>query len=154
MDEPLSAPPRAAILLTAAGAIPFVAGAALAHLGQGETYAGFDVAKSAAFAVQTYGAVILSFLGGIHWGMAIRSAPAGQASGAWLTFSVLPSLIAWPALLLPPFVGLLLLGLGFAAMAGCDLVAAQRGAVPNWYPRLRIPVITVVVSCILPTAPA
>lgn len=46
-----------------------------------------------------YGAVILSFLGGVHWGLAMR-APNGRVMGM-LTIAVLPSLLGWATLLLP-----------------------------------------------------
>jgi len=46
-----------------------------------------------------YGAVILSFLGGVHWGLALRGG-AGKASGM-LAMGVVPSLVGWATLLLP-----------------------------------------------------
>lgn len=46
-----------------------------------------------------YGAVILSFLGGVHWGLAMQS-PGGRTVGM-LTIGVLPSLVGWGTLLLP-----------------------------------------------------
>lgn len=46
-----------------------------------------------------YGAIILSFLGGVHWGLAMR-APNGRVMGM-LTIAVLPSLLGWATLLLP-----------------------------------------------------
>lgn len=46
-----------------------------------------------------YGAVILSFLGGVHWGLVLRGG-AGRASGMLAT-GVLPSLVGWATLLMP-----------------------------------------------------
>lgn len=46
-----------------------------------------------------YGAVILSFLGGVHWGLAMR-APNDRVV-AMLTIAVLPSLLGWATLILP-----------------------------------------------------
>ncbi|QGG79760.1 DUF3429 family protein [Litorivicinus lipolyticus] len=55
-----------------------------------------------------YGAVILSFLGGIQWGSALH-ASAGQRER--LVASVVPSLIAWIAVLLAqPFASVVLIG--------------------------------------------
>jgi len=45
-----------------------------------------------------YGAVILSFLGGVHWGLVLRG-PSPRAGGL-LAIGVLPSLIGWLTLLL------------------------------------------------------
>ena len=48
-----------------------------------------------------YGAVILSFLGGVRWGMVVI--PAGPVTPNWANYlySVTPPLIAWSALLMP-----------------------------------------------------
>ena len=47
-----------------------------------------------------YAAVILSFLGGVHWGLVLRGA-APERAGGLLAAGVLPSLVGWVALLLP-----------------------------------------------------
>lgn len=62
----------------------------------------------AAVALAAYAAVIVSFLGGIHWGLAMRQQP--RADTGLLAWGVVPSLLAWPALLLPPAASLGLLG--------------------------------------------
>lgn len=46
-----------------------------------------------------YGAVILSFLGGVHWGLVMRT-HSGRASGI-LFIGVLPALVGWVTLLMP-----------------------------------------------------
>lgn len=46
-----------------------------------------------------YGAIILSFLGGVHWGLAMRA--SHERVAGMLTLAVLPSLVAWATLLLP-----------------------------------------------------
>ena len=61
-------PARLATALGIAGLIPFAAGAALALLS--------DDAAAARAALLAYGAVILSFLGAVHWGLALASGPA------------------------------------------------------------------------------
>ena len=87
-----------------------------------------------------YGAVILSFLGGIHWGLAIGPASLGKTpSFGHLLVSVLPVLIAWPALLLPPAIGFILLAGAFITMFFVDVHASRKGLAPSWYPRLRLP---------------
>lgn len=50
-------------------------------------------------ALLAYGAVILSFLGGVHWGLVLRGAPPDRAGGL-LAAGVVPSLVGWGALLL------------------------------------------------------
>jgi hypothetical protein len=46
-----------------------------------------------------YGAVILSFLGGVHWGLALRGDPG--RGPRMLAIGVVPSLVGWVALLAP-----------------------------------------------------
>jgi hypothetical protein len=87
-----------------------------------------------------YGAVILSFLGGIHWGLAISpDSPERTPSFGRLLVSVLPALIAWPALILPPAIGFNLLAGAFVAMFFVDVHTSRTGLAPSWYPRLRLP---------------
>lgn len=86
-------------------------------------------------ALLAYGAVILSFLGGVRWGLAI--VPTASASLATsLAISVLPPLLGWAALLLPPAGGLFALAIGFAGMLILDTQLPQA---PCWYRRLRMP---------------
>jgi Protein of unknown function (DUF3429) len=46
-----------------------------------------------------YGAVILSFLGGVHWGLVLRGDPG--RGPRMLAIGVVPSLVGWAALLAP-----------------------------------------------------
>ena len=103
------------------------------------------------FALTAYGAVILSFLGGIQWGLAVADYGAAQGRGASyrrLTISVVPSLIAWWALLLTGPTALLVLACSFALMLALDWTATRSGEAPDWYPRLRLPLTACVVACL------
>ncbi|WP_431269434.1 DUF3429 domain-containing protein [Dankookia sp. P2] len=92
----------------------------------------------ALYALAAYGAVILSFLGAVHWGLALR-APAAEAAAMAprLGLGVVPSLVGWVALLLPPLPGLSMLALGILGTAAVETAAARRGLVPPAYLRLR-----------------
>jgi len=48
-----------------------------------------------------YGAIILSFVGAIHWGLVMGR---GEASAAVFQASVVPALVGWAALLVPTIV--------------------------------------------------
>ena len=61
----------------------------------------------AVLALTGYGAVIASFLGAIHWGLVMRD--ASKQSLALLGWGVMPSLLAWGALMLSPVAGLLVI---------------------------------------------
>jgi hypothetical protein len=84
-----------ALWLGYGGLIPFVAGAALVALLAPESR------PVAAAALSAYAAVIVSFLGGIHWGIGFR-----DGTPRLFLWGVLPSLVAAAALLLPPRHGL------------------------------------------------
>ncbi|MCU0893622.1 MAG: DUF3429 domain-containing protein [Rhodospirillales bacterium] len=94
----------------------------------------------AAFAVVLYGAVILSFLGGLAWG----ATSAATVEGRWelthsrlLAASVVPPLIAWGAALLPPGYGLVVLALSFVGVLAIDRRLASLRMVPPWWMKLR-----------------
>jgi Protein of unknown function (DUF3429) len=93
-----------------------------------------DVARRALVA---YGAVILSFLGGVRWGVAIAPpVSADVALARPLAFSVLPALLGWSAVLVGPAAGALMLVVCFTLLLLADL---RLRAVPDWYRRLRVP---------------
>lgn len=121
--------PPAARWLGFAGLLPFLGAATAMLLADGALQA------FAALALPAYGAVILSFLGGIRWGLAMADAKPGRLP-ARLAISVAPSLAGWVALLLPGAAGLLLLAAGFAAMLVLDL---RTQMAPAWYAKLRLP---------------
>ncbi|NGM21951.1 DUF3429 domain-containing protein [Roseomonas stagni] len=125
MNQPL---PPSALLLGAAGLIPFLGLTAATALSIGW----------APPALAAYGAAILAFLGAVHWGLALR-APESEAGATTprLALGVLPSLIAWIALLLPLRPGLALLAAGILATAAVEARGAARGLVPPAYMRLR-----------------
>jgi len=102
-------------------------------------------------ALVAYGAIILSFLGGIHWGLAIGSwnRPDNVKLKARLILSVIPSLAGWAALLAAEKPALYILAIAIAAMLWADIRATRIGEAPLWYPKLRIPLTCVVVATLL-----
>jgi hypothetical protein len=54
-----------------------------------------------------YAAVIVSFLGAIHWGLAFRQSIPSPSPYVW---GVVPSLVAWVASMMPPYAGLVVHG--------------------------------------------
>jgi Protein of unknown function (DUF3429) len=93
-----------------------------------------------------YGATIASFLGAIHWGLVmhderIQSVPS-------LLWAVVPSLMAWLALLLGPAPGLLLITALLWACFAVDWVLYPRYELKAWLPmRLRLTVVASI-SCL------
>jgi len=79
-----------------------------------------------------YGAVILSFVGAIQWGLASSAAdPRADAFYA----SVVPALVAWLALLLPAWLALPMLALGFVVWRIWE--GLNGLSMPRWLRRLR-----------------
>lgn len=100
------------------GLIPFVA-LALAVWFAPPAYRAFSCQALLGYAV-----TIASFLGAIHWGLVMRDA-VRQSSGS-LAWGVLPSLVAWAALLAGPSWGLWLV----AALL-CLCFAVDRRVYPG-----------------------
>jgi len=97
-----------------------------------------------------YGAVILSFLGAAHWGLALAGAGGDRTEQSWqrLGWSVTPALVGWVSLALVPLAGLILQLAGFTAAFFADIRAVRLGIAPAWYPRLRRPLTVVVLICL------
>ena len=111
-----------ALLLGYLGLLPLLAGAVLLIA---------DTRQDLAIqGIQNYGAIILTFVGAIHWGRAMNT-----VSVRLLTVSVLPSLLAWACLFLPPSAGLPLLAAAFLAVLLHDGREYEDLA---WFRRLRM----------------
>lgn len=106
-----------------------------------------------ALALAGWGAVVVSFLGGIHWGIGLRDAGTRPAATRFhLAWGVVPALLAWLAMVMPAYAGLPLLGL---ILVGCYLVDRQAwpdAGLGPWLPlRLRLTVVATL-SCLLGAA--
>jgi hypothetical protein len=86
----------------------------------------------AASALLAYGATITSFLGAIHWGLTLRD-PQGQ-SPRMLAWGVVPSLVAWVALMMPAAQGLLLSAVLLWACFAVDRMVYTRLGLRAWLP--------------------
>ena len=125
--------PKAAIILGLAGVLPFVVFGLLAiTLGGGSV-----TPKLADTLLIGYGAVILSFIAGVRWGLAL-TVPNESDQALQLTVSTVPSIIAWAACFMPFAYGLPLLAFTHAAIAVWDIRAMHNGRGPVWYAKLRM----------------
>jgi len=89
-------PPLRARQYGHAGLIPFIVGTLLLWL----VYP--DLQPWVALGLAAYGALIVAFLGGIHWGLAMDSHASGQRAFGW---AMVPPLVAWLALVMPAHAG-------------------------------------------------
>ena len=111
-----------------AGLVPF----GLAALG---THSGIDTLVPYGFLGGTaYGAVILSFLGAVHWGLAMQD----DRSPYWYVWSITPALFGFASLLLLDVETRVATLIPLFALAwSVDRKAANHGLIPNWYMRFR-----------------
>lgn len=123
-----------ALALGYAGLLPFIAfsSAVIAGVSLGPV--------NPLSALIAYGACIASFLGGIAWGSAVER----HGDGLEYAWSVLPSLVAWAALLMPPAPALVTLLAAFGAALIQDFANLRAGRLPLWFWRLRVQLTLVV----------
>ncbi|HEY8384071.1 MAG TPA: DUF3429 domain-containing protein [Microvirga sp.] len=126
--------PTVPLLLGIGGLIPF-AGLAL-MVATGWSPLGWSDAFLR-LALASYGALILSFLGGIRWGLAVAMEDQGRARREYL-ISVVPQLLAWAALALPAPWELRALAALVVALGLLDYGLVCRGDAPTWFGRLRL----------------
>lgn len=135
-----------------AGLLPFVVLAALMWLVQ------VDLLPFVAIALGAYAAVIVSFLGGIHWGLGFLSLQADSSTVRTVSprfhfvWGIMPSLLAWLALMMPAYAALPLLGLVLLACYGVDRKTYPGAGLSRWL-RLRLQLTLVAtLSCLLGAA--
>lgn len=121
--------PGPALCLGVAGLIPFVT-APLYMANSGYFLPDIATAQLA------YGASILSFLGGVRWGMLV-SGTGDDLPPSWaqFTWSVTPSLIAWTAVLVPSLIGGNVLCISGLLAAG--VMDLSTKSYPPWFRGLR-----------------
>ena len=137
----MTQPPRIAQWLGYGGLLPFVglAGAAL-WLGPLES-------TRITAALLAYGASILSFMGAIHWGLAMGGGAAPDSK--LLLWGVVPSLVAWVALLLGTATGLWLVVLGLWACFAVDRTVYPRFGLRSWLPMRLVLTLVATLACAL-----
>jgi Protein of unknown function (DUF3429) len=133
-----------------AGLIPFVLLALLLWLLSGEPQTFVSMALAG------YAALIVSFLGGIHWGigwlaghLSTGKPTAHHAQRNHFLWGIVPSLLAWPGLLMPPFAGLAWLGFVLILCYLADRTLYPRAGLQAWLTlRFRLSAIAAI-SCFI-----
>lgn len=122
--------PKPALYLGFAGLIPFVSPTLL--MAMSEMYF-----PELAYAQLAYGASIVSFLGGARWGFALPESSPAKPDWINLANSVVPSLIAWVAMLMSdsivPAATMVIMGLGISLHYDLSLLPSY----PSWFKALR-----------------
>ncbi len=120
------------------GLIPFLAGAVTALLSE-------ELVSLAFQAFILYSLAILSFMGGVHWGLALI---IGTRQSTRLLISVVPVIVAWICLIaLPAPLTLAVLGGGFIAQWFIDRPILAELPIPSWYLEMRPRLAYAVAGC-------
>ncbi|KAI0820236.1 hypothetical protein BC628DRAFT_1398767 [Trametes gibbosa] len=96
----------------------------------------------------TYGAVLLSFLGALHWGFEFAGY-GGHKYYSRLLLGAAPVVFAWSTLALEPTLALITQWIGFTGLWWADLRATGAGWAPKWYSQYRFYLSILVGSCII-----
>ncbi|KAL3153412.1 hypothetical protein ABBQ38_011748 [Trebouxia sp. C0009 RCD-2024] len=133
--------PRPAKVLGLAGVIPFIALAP--PVAASLPLIPAELLQNAALLQVAYGASIASFLGGVHWALAMVEYGGKQASMQMGTdryvWSVTPCLMAWPAVIMAPGPASLAIASVLAVVHAVDGRFATQKLFPQWYMVLRRP---------------
>lgn len=148
-DDDADAIPEAAAVLGAVGILPLLAGTFITVLAPSAL--GLPVRQF----TLVYAAIIVSFLGGIHWGFAsaaMMHQVRDKRARTLMRWSVLPTLASWLSVLLSGAASPLLLAASFILALFLDRTALRRGFAPLWWLRMRIRLTVAVVPLLLTLA--
>ncbi|KAK8854653.1 hypothetical protein IAR55_003392 [Kwoniella newhampshirensis] len=149
----IAAVPKPALYFGLAGTLPYLGTAistvllareaSLASLASdGIAPSGLDLATALSYLhtvehIQvSYGAIILSFLGAIHWGMEF-SKLGGEFGYRRLALGIVPVLFAWPTTFLTHGTALAVQWMGFTGQWFLDQRASSAGWTTHWYSTYR-----------------
>ncbi len=113
------------------GVLPFLLTAAGVHFTSGDLQVFFVNAFLA------YGAVILSFIGAVHWGFVLKAENVDQAAKL-LAIGVVPALVGWCGLLCPPVFTLIIFSFAFPSLFIYEQFSQINALLPEWYMKLRV----------------
>ncbi|KAF4635597.1 hypothetical protein G7Y89_g2501 [Cudoniella acicularis] len=143
--------PKESLYIGAAGVLPYAATSASAlYLAYDINHAHATGGTGLIFSPETahqlldiitpiqigYGAVIISFLGAIHWGLEYAGY-GGHHSYRRYMYGVIAPAVAWPTIFMPVEYALITQFLAFNFMYFADARATVRGWFPPWYSTYR-----------------
>ena len=118
-------PPHLARKYGNLGLIPFGVGALLVWLVGRHAEAQYWVT----LALSAYAGVIIAFLGGIHWGLAMRADQLGPRSFGW---AMVPPLVARLGVIMPPSAGLVVEGVMLLVCYAMDRKLYVANGMAHW----------------------
>ena len=145
----MNEPKRVAAALMYVGTLPFIACALVLLFGNAVGLGALRAFTTQA--ITTYAAVIVAFLGGIQWGIAVVThEQQPQTAKSLFLLSVVPSLLGWAMLFLPSnssrvIVAIFLVGFVWVV----DALLHLQQVIPTWFFRLRSVVSAVVLAALV-----
>ena len=128
-------------ILTYCGSIPFLF---LTYLGFSKATNFFTIDVS--LMLISYGAIILSFISGMHFSYAILQ---DKISNRLLILSNIVALISWLCLLINFKLALAFIIIGYISNLIIDFVSYKNLVVEKWFFNLRLRISLIVISCLI-----
>ncbi|MDK3020238.1 DUF3429 domain-containing protein [Pseudodonghicola flavimaris] len=140
--------PRFARLIGLAALIPFAWGVATQFSADLSAWGSARLGPRfvAPYVQLFFGSVMLCFLSGALWGFATRA--SGALAAAAYVLAAVPPIWAYVVTGGGPTSAAMNLIFGFAGLALLDLAFAYWRLAPGWWPRLRLPMATVIIACL------
>jgi len=155
--------PRHILTMGLAGALPYLgtsistiylarqAGLAASGLATGvDPSIALSLLESCLHLQVTYGAVLISFAGALHWGLEIAGYN-GRKGYPRLFLGAAPVVFAWSTLALDPVMALVAQWAGYTGLWFADMKATSAGWTPKWYSQYRFYLSVLVGTCIIGT---
>jgi len=144
---------KTATMLAMLGFLPFAFFTTLLLVDPGliPQEAGWNVGAGSflATAFKVYAAIILSFIGGIRWGVAIVQHQSGREESEALVLAAGPSVIGWFAFFTAEPWSYAVFAVAYAATGWWDSRLAGNKGVPTWFGRLRMLMTVLVMGTML-----
>ena len=116
--------------LSYGGLLPFIA-SVIGFYVLDETYRTFSM-----LAFITYAAVIIGFVGAVHWGFLLKEEFINR--NLFLGISVLPGLIGWAALLTTHQYALIIFVVSYPLLFVYEKLTKLNDILPDWYMKMRL----------------
>ncbi|MDO5288981.1 MAG: DUF3429 domain-containing protein [Pseudomonadota bacterium] len=101
-------------------------------------------------ALTGYAALLVSFTGGLHWGVGLRYlATTSRVPAFHFVWGPLPALLAWGAMLLPAHLGLLLMAAVYALAHLVDVRVWPGSGLAPWVPLRQQFTVGAMACCVL-----
>lgn len=125
------------------GLIPFIYGAAAAHLPAWES----DSAPLVI--IEVFGPLLFAYMSGVFWGFAAGANRAsGRAGWRWLGLAGAPAAGIFVAMLVAPGDTVEILLFGFPALLPIDYLFWRAKMAPRWWLSLRVLLTAIVTACL------